>query len=216
MKTVSLSGSLRGNVGKKDAKDLRKQGLVPCVVYGGKEQIHFFLDEKKFSKLLFSPETYIIKIKIEENEINTLLQDVQYHPVSDKVLHADFLEFDMDKPVKVSIPLRTKGVSPGVLKGGTLKLAMRKIMLKAVPKDIPDYLEVNISKLDIGDSIKVRDLVVENIQFLDRPDMLVVSVKVTRVAVSVDEDEEEGEGGEEGAPAEGGEIPAAEGDKAAE
>jgi large subunit ribosomal protein L25 len=213
MKTVSLSGSLRGNVGKKDAKDLRKQGLVPCVVYGGKEQIHFFLDEREFIKLLFSPETYIVKIRIDENEINTLLQDVQYHPVSDKVLHADFLEFDMDKPVKVAIPVRAKGVSPGVLKGGSLKMAMRKIMLRAVPKDIPDYLEVDISKLEIGDSIKVRDLVVENIQFLDRPDMLVVSVKVTRVVVSVDEDEEEGE---EGAPAEGGEEPAAEGDKAAE
>ncbi|HSG68395.1 MAG TPA: 50S ribosomal protein L25, partial [Bacteroidales bacterium] len=121
MKTVSLSGSPRENVGKKDAKSLRKQGLVPCVIYGGEKQVHFFLDERDFTKLLFTPETNVVHLKVGDVEYSTLLQDVQYHPVSDKVLHADFLEFDDTKTVKVAIPVKTAGVSTGVLKGGSMK-----------------------------------------------------------------------------------------------
>lgn len=209
MKSVSLSGSPRENVGKKDAKTIRKQGLVPCVIYGGKEQIHFNLDERDFSKILFTPETYIVNLKVGDKEISTLLQDIQYHPLTDKVLHADFLQFESDKPVKVSIPVKTFGVSPGVLKGGTMKLVMRKLVVKALVEHIPDYVEVDISKLDIGDSAKVKDLTLDNIEFLDRPNNVVVGVKVTRVAVDEldeDEEDEEGEGGEgdADAPAEGG------------
>lgn len=210
MKTVSLSGSPRGNVGKKDAKSLRKQGLVPCVIYGGEKQIHFFLDERDFTKLLFTPETYVVNLKIGEAEHSTLLQDVQYHPVSDKVLHADFLEFDDKKTVKVSIPVRIVGTSTGVLKGGSMKQVMRKLVVKALAKDIPDYIEVNISKLDIGDSFKVKDLKIDKLEFIDRLNNVIVAVKVTRVVVSTDEEEAEGAEGAEGseAPAEGSDAPA--------
>lgn len=212
MKSVSLSGSPRENVGKKDAKSLRQKGLVPCVIYGGKEQTHFFMDEREFSKILFTPETYIVKLVIGDKEVNTFLQDIQYHPVSDKVLHADFLEFESDKAVKVSIPVKTAGVSPGILKGGSMKIVMRKLAVKALVENIPDYVEIDISKLDIGDTFKVKDLSLDNIEFLDRQNNVIVAIKVTRVAVDdLDEDEDE-EGGEEGG--EGGDAPAEGADEA--
>ncbi|RLD78838.1 MAG: 50S ribosomal protein L25, partial [Bacteroidetes bacterium] len=161
MKTVSLSGSPRENVGKKDAKNLRKKGLVPCVAYGSGEQIHFYLDERDFANIVFTPDTNAFNITVGDKVINTLLQDVQYHPVSDKILHADFLKFDIDKPVKTSLPIRTNGSAIGVLKGGQMKQLMRKVAIMATVKDIPDYIEVDISKLDIGDSIMIRDMKVD-------------------------------------------------------
>ncbi len=214
MKTVSLSGSPRENVGKKDAKSLRGQGMVPCVLYGGEKQVHFFLDERDFTKILFTPETFIINFTIGDKKYHSLLQDVQYHPVSDKVLHADFLEFDENKQIKVAIPIQSTGTSTGVLKGGSLKLVMRKLVVKALAKDIPEQITVNISKLDIGDAFKVKDLKVEGIEFLDRPNNVIAAVKVTRATVADEEEEGEegaegGEGGEGGdAPAEGGDTPA--------
>ncbi len=218
MKTVSLSGSPRENVGKKDAKSLRRKGLVPCVAYGGTEQLHFFLDERDFNKILFTPETYIISLKVGDKEVKTLLQDVQYHPVTDKILHADFMEFDDSKPVKTAIPVKTFGTSVGVLKGGALKLVMRKLVVKALASDIPDYVEIDISKIDIGDAVKVKDLSIAGLEFMDRPNNVVATVKVTRVKVDIEEEGEEGEGegeGGEGA-AEGGEKPAEGGEAAAE
>ena len=156
MKTVSLSGSPRENVGKKDAKNLRKQGLVPCVAYGGGEQLHFTLDERDFAKVIFTPDISVVNLTIGDTVIDTLFQDVQYHPVSDKILHADFLWFNIDKPVKTSLPVRAIGVAVGVLKGGSMKQIMRKIAVKAFVKDIPDYIDVDISNRDV---IIVEDIV---------------------------------------------------------
>ncbi len=215
MKIVSLSGSPRENVGKKDARDLRKLGMVPCVAYGGKEQTHFFLDERAFSKIIFTPETNLVKLIIGDTEINTLLQDVQYHPVTDRILHADFLEVDTDKPVRTAIPIIPSGVSAGVLKGGSMKQIMRKVAVRAAIKDIPDSIEVDITKLDIGDSFKIKDLKVGDMEFLDRPNDVIINVKVTRIAVEEVEEEEEEEG-EEGEEGEGGEKPVEGGDKPAE
>jgi len=224
MKTVSLSGSPRENVGKKDAKGLRQQGLVPCVIYGGESQIHFQIDEREFSKILFTPETFIINLTVGDKEYSALLQDVQYHPVSDKVLHADFLEIDITKPISVGIPITTVGASIGVLKGGTMKQVMRKLAVKAVIENIPELVEVDISKLDIGDSFMVKDLKIGKLEFLDRPHDVLIAVKVTRIVVEEEEEEEEEGEGEEGAegdegaegggkPAEGGGKPAEGGDK---
>jgi len=217
MKTVSLSGSPRENVGKKDAKDLRKKGLVPCVAYGGGEQIHFFLDERDFADIVFTPDTNVFNITVGDKVINTLLQDVQYHPVSDSVLHADFLKFDIDKPVRTSLPIRAIGSAVGVLKGGSMKQLMRKVAIMAIVDDIPDYIDVDVSKMDIGDSVNIRDMKVDKVKFLDDPDNVIISVKVTRIAVEEEEEEdEEGEEGEEGAEGEGGEKPAEGGAKPAE
>jgi len=210
MKQVSLSGSLRENVGKKDAKKLRREFKVPCVMYGGKEQVHFLTDEKLFSKIIFTPEVYIIKLTIDGKEYNTIIQDMQYHPVTDRILHVDFLEVSEDKPITISVPVKLVGSAEGVLKGGRLIKKARKLRLSALLKDLPDFIEINISDLDIGDSIKISDLHRDNIEFLDAARNVVVGVRTARIIIEEVEEEEleEGaEGAEEGAEGEEGEKP---------
>ncbi|UBM62362.1 50S ribosomal protein L25/general stress protein Ctc [Candidatus Sulfidibacterium hydrothermale] len=202
MKTVSLSGSSRANVGKKDAKKLRKEGKVPCVIYGGKEQKHFYLDQKDFKKIIFTPEVFIIKIDLEGTTYETILQDIQYHPVSDFVLHADFLELTPGRAVTLAIPVQLEGTAPGVVKGGRLQLKLRKLRLKGKVEDMPEHVVLDISGLDIGKSIKVKDVPVENVQFLDPANAVVVSVKAAR-GISAAELEAEGEEAEESEEAEG-------------
>lgn len=197
MKTVSVSGSPRGNVGKKDAKSLRRQGLVPCVVYGGKEQIQFAIPETEFKGLIYTPEACLVSLEINGTKLSAILQDVQYHPVSDKILHADFLQIFENKPVKIDIPVKFSGNSPGVIKGGKLIQKLRKLKVKGLPGDLPDFVDVSISKLNIGDSIKVGQISLDRIEFLNSPNSVVVLVKSTRAAgAAVEPDEEESEGAE--------------------
>jgi large subunit ribosomal protein L25 len=202
MKTVSLSGSLRENVGKKDAKALRNAGKVPCVLYGGKEQIHFTADAASFKPIIFTPDTFLIQIDVDGKKYDAVLQDVQYHPLSDKLLHADFLLVTENKPVSVYLPVKHKGTSPGVIRGGKLKLKMSKIRLKGLLKDIPDHIMVDISKLQIGQSIKVRDLSIENLTLLSPASAVVIDVKTARGAAVEGEEEEEAEGAAEGGESE--------------
>jgi large subunit ribosomal protein L25 len=183
MKSVSISGSLRGNVGKKDAKKWRVEGKVPCVLYGGKEQIHFVTEETSFGPILFSPNSYIVKVNIDGVEHDTVLQDVQYHPISDKILHVDFLQLTPGKPVIISIPVKLEGVSAGVLKGGKIDKKLRKLKVKAMQENLPDELVVHIDDLDIGGVIKVSEMSLKNVEFLDSPSSVIVMVKSTRVAV---------------------------------
>jgi large subunit ribosomal protein L25 len=175
MKTVSMSGSLRESVGKKDAKKSRREGKVPCVLYGGKEQIQFVMEEKLFIKILFTAEVYLLKINIGEKE---------YHPVTDKVLHADFLEILPGKKVTIAIPVKVEGVAPGVLNGGKLNTKLRKIKIKGLIEDLPDFVTVNINELNIGDSIKVKDVINDKLEFLDMPGSVIVSVKTARGATA--------------------------------
>lgn len=183
MKTVSLSGSLRGNVGKKDAKLQRREGKIPCVLYGGKEQIHFVADEKAFSKILYTPEVNLISLTIDGKDYLTIFQEIQFHPVTDKLLHVDFLEVLPEKPVVIAVPVKVEGTSPGVLRGGRLEKKMRKIKVKALSKDLPDNIVVNISSLEIGDSIKISDLKIDNVTFLDAANMVIVGVRTARQVV---------------------------------
>ncbi len=180
MKTVSLSGSLRENVGKKDAKMNRRQGKIPCVIYGGKEQVHFTVNQVDLKKIIFTPNVYLIKLNINGKEFNSILQDVQYHPVTDNFLHVDFLEVFPDKPLVISIPVKFEGDAKGILKGGRLIKKIRKLKVKALPKDLPDEILLKIDDLDIGDSIKVSDVKRKNLQFLDLPNAIIVGVRVTR------------------------------------
>ncbi|MBK6965691.1 MAG: 50S ribosomal protein L25 [Bacteroidales bacterium] len=180
MKTVSMSGSLRGNVGKKDAKAQRKEGKVPCVIYGGKEQIHFSADVTAFKPILYTPASNLVNINIDGKEYLTILQDVQSHPVSDNILHADFLELSAEKPVIIPVPIRVTGTSPGVLLGGKLIKKLRKLKIKALIEHLPDEIEVSISNLDINQSVKVADLKLKNIEFLDIPTAVIVTVLSTR------------------------------------
>jgi len=198
MKKVSLSGSLRENVGKKDAKKVRRAGNVPCVLYGGKQQIHFEVDSFSFGKIIFTPETFVIELNLDGKIYNALLQDVQYHPVSDSALHADFLEVIPGKPIVSALPIRMVGDSPGVIAGGKLQQKIRKMRVRGIVENLPEEILIDISKLKIGDSIKVKAVKVENVDMLDIPNSVVVMVKAARGG-GVDLGEEEGEEGEEGA-----------------
>lgn len=190
MKTVSLSGSLRENVGKRDAKMHRYAGKVPCVLYGGKEQVHFATDAVNFKPILFTPETFLLKIDIDGKIYTAILKDVQYHPVEDNVLHADFLEVEAGKPVVVSLPVKTIGTSPGVIRGGKLKIKLARLKVKGLVEFIPEYVEINISKMNVGQSVKIKELKFENISFLDLPNNVVLDVKAARGIVLADEEPE--------------------------
>lgn len=180
METVSLSGSLRENVGKKDAKAQRAAGKVPCVIYGGKEQIHFSTDEVNFKPILYSPSSFLINVNLDGKEYLTILQDVQSHPVTDHLLHVDFLELNPEKPVTIAVPVRITGTSPGVLKGGKLIKKFRKLKIKALVQHLPDEIEVSINDLDLNQSVKVGDLKIENVEFLDIKSAVIVTVQTTR------------------------------------
>ncbi len=158
MRTVSMSGSLRGNVGKKDAKRLRKEGLVPCVLYGQKEQLHFFTQEKQFKDIIYTPKACFVELNIDGQKHLSLVQEVQYHPVSDSIMHVDFFEFANDKPVMLSIPLEVTGTSPGVLKGGKLLQKVRKVKVSALPDKMPEKVIVDITPLEINDAVRVKDI----------------------------------------------------------
>lgn len=205
MKTVSLSGSLRESVGKKDAKKHRREGNIPCVLYGGKEQVAFVLSEQDFNKLIFTAEVFLVDIDIAGKKHHAILQDVQYHPVTDKVLHADFLEVTEKKPITIKVPVEFFGNVPGVMAGGRLIKKMRKVIVKGLASDMPDAIKVDMSGLNIGDNIKIKDLKSDNLTFLDHENAVVVLVKTARGIEEIEGEEEEEEGEEGAEAAEGGE-----------
>ncbi len=197
MKRVSISGSVRENVGKKDAKRLRREGKVVCVIYGGKEQKHFSVEENAFKKLVYTPEVYIVDLDLDGEKYLTILQDVQYHPVTDKTLHVDFLQIIEGKPVTVELPVKIDGIAPGVMKGGVLNKKLNTIPVKGLIEDMPESFVIDISEMEINDSVKVGDVDFGKLiaQIPDR--LLVVGVKTARGA-DEDEEDEEDEEGEEG------------------
>ncbi|HAG15976.1 MAG TPA: 50S ribosomal protein L25 [Bacteroidales bacterium] len=188
MKKVSMSGSLRENVGKKDAKAQRKAGNVVCVLYGGEGQISFTLPLKKFEKIIFTPDIYVVDLEISGKVYTAILKEVQYHPVTDSILHADFYQVFEDKAVTINIPLKFTGTSPGVIAGGKLVSKIRKIGLKGLIKDIPENVEINISALKVGMSIRIKDINLDNLTLTDNPNNVVVSVNVTRGVVITEEE----------------------------
>ncbi|NTW33570.1 MAG: 50S ribosomal protein L25/general stress protein Ctc [Bacteroidetes bacterium] len=183
MKTVSISGSPRENVGKKDAKKNRNDGKVPCVLYGGKDQVHFVTDATNFKTLVYSPDAYTVKLNVNNKEYDATLQEIQFHPVTDNILHVDFLEIIPERPVIISIPVKHVGVPEGVLKGGKLVQKLRKLKIKAQLADLPDDITVDVSALEIGQSIKISDVRRDKITFLDSPNAVIIGVRVTRVVV---------------------------------
>ena len=185
MRTVSMSGFLRGNVGKKDAKKIRMDGSVPCVVYGGKEQLHFYTDAKNFQKIVFTPEVCFVKLNLNEKEYDVILQDIQYHPVTDNIMHADFMELNPEKHIIMNIPVKVSGVAPGVLKGGKVVQKFRKLKVKALPANMPELIEVSINGLEIGQNVKVSDVPAEKFTILDNKNNTIVGVSVTRVVEEV-------------------------------
>ncbi|NLJ82833.1 MAG: 50S ribosomal protein L25 [Bacteroidales bacterium] len=199
MKSVSISGSLRTNVGKKDAKIQRKQGLIPCVMYGGGEQKSILVEEKALDKLFNSPEVRYVELTIEDKTYDAIVQEAQFHPVTGRFLHVDFLEVMDDKPIVIEIPMLLEGNSPGVLQGGRLSKKVRKIKVKGLLKHVPECIKVDISGLNISDSVEVSEIKVDDIEILEDPSKVLVSVLTARtVEISEEETEEGEEGAEEG------------------
>ena len=186
MKSVQLSGSLRTNVGKVNAKAVREKGNVPCVIYGGKEQIHFEADIRAFKPVIFTPNAHIVEIDLGGKVYKTVLQEAQYHKINDKLIHADFLEIVDGKPVTANIPVVIVGQSEGVKKGGKLVLKMRKLKARGIADKLPDAIEIDITKLDIGDSVAVGDITVDGATLLNAKNVSVVSVTTTRAVAAAE------------------------------
>ena len=198
METIEIIGYKRANLGKKNSKKLREEGNVPCVVYGGDEQLHFHSPMILFRDLIYTPGANFVKLNIEGVEKDAILQDIQFHPVSEVILHADFLELQENKKIKMDIPVKIIGDSPGVQQGGKILIRIRKLSLMAYPKNMPSFVEVDISELQLGKSVQVEELLSDQYDILNSPLVSVVSVNIPRVKIEVEEEEEEGIEGEEG------------------
>tara|TARA_R110002074_G_scaffold149035_1_gene301139 strand:+ start:1224 stop:1853 length:630 start_codon:yes stop_codon:yes gene_type:complete len=199
MKSITIKGSERESVGKKATKALRNAGKVPCVVYGGDKPLHFSADELAFRDLVYTPNAHTVAIELDGGaSLKAVMQDIQFHPVTDNIIHIDFYQLFDDKMVTMDIPVRIQGNSPGVRNGGRLLFRKRKLAIKALPDKLPDFFDVDISKLKIGQNISVASLLNDDFTILHPDTTVVIQVKTARTAVAVDEDEEEGEG-EEGA-----------------
>lgn len=193
MKSITITGSQRESVGKVSTKALRNAGKVPCVLYGGDKPLHFSADETAFKQLVYTGNVYTATIELEGTTYHAILQDIQFHPVSDKILHIDFYQLFDDKMVTMNIPVRLVGTSPGVINGGSLRFAMRKLSVRALPADLPDFINADISKLKIGMKLFVTALANENYTILHPDNTVVVQVRTSRSAVLTDDEESEGE-----------------------
>ena len=193
MKSITIKGSKRESVGKVSTKALRNAGKVPCVIYGGDQPVHFSAEEKAFKNLVYTPNVYTAAIELDGQTFAAILQDIQFHPVTDKILHVDFYQLHDDKAVTMNIPVKLKGTSPGVLNGGSLRFTNRKLRVKAVPANLPDFIEADISKLKIGSKLYITELFNEDYTFMHPDNTVVVQVRTSRNAVETSEEEEEAE-----------------------
>ena len=199
MKSITINGSKRESVGKSSTKALRNAGKVPCVVYGGERPVHFSADEISFSKLVYTPDAHTVIISLDGKEqINGIIQDIQFHPVSEKILHIDFFQLFENKEINMTIPVKFSGNAPGVrLEGGLLFKNKRKLYVKALPKNLPDFISVDISNLHLNDNVTIQDLLNDNYSFIHPENMVVCQVKMSRASLSLTTAEEDGEEGEE-------------------
>lgn len=184
MKTLAMFGYLRDGVGKSSTKTLRNEGKVPCVLYGGNESVNFSMYSEDFKNLVYTPNTYKVQLDIDGKIYKAVLKDIQFHPVNDTILHADFLAISEDKPVEMRVPVKFVGNSVGVRAGGKLVVKSQKLRIKTIPSKLPDFIEINIEALEIGKSIKVAELPAADYIILDSPNNPIVSVKTTRAAQS--------------------------------
>ena len=208
MQSLTIKGEIRTALGKKDVKKLRAEKKAPAVVYGGDEAIHFSVDFSELRQLIYTPNVYLIDLELDGKSYKAIMQDIQWHPVDEQVLHVDFLKISDDKPIKIEVPIKVSGHAKGIRAGGKLNTNLRRLKVKALASDLPDTINIDVTKLGLGQSIKVANLSVDNVEFLDPKSNVVVSVAITRAARSaagaagsMDDEEEEGEE----AAAEGGE-----------
>lgn len=202
MKSITINGSQRESVGKKATKALRNAGQVPCVLYGGDKPVHFSAEELAFSKLVYTPNAHTVVIALENGEtFNAVLQDIQFHPVTDKILHIDFYQLFENKEIAMEIPVVFVGNSRGVKNGGVLRKNQRSLRVKALPANLPDFIEADITPLRIGQKLYITALENEAYKFMHPDNTVVCMVRRSRTSVD-DSDEDEAE--------EGAEAPAAE------
>ncbi len=206
MKSITIQGTKRESVGKKSTKALRDAELVPCVVYGGGEPLNFSTEEKSFKGLVYTPEAHTVSIEVDGQTIPAVLQDIQFHPITDKILHVDFYQLSDDKPVIMEVPVRITGRAKGVVAGGVLRQSFRKLKVKAVPANLPDEIVVDVTPLKIGNKLYVESLKNETYSFMHPDNAVVAAVKMSRNAMKGgaaqvdDEDEEETTAAEAQAP----------------
>ena len=212
MKSITIKGSKRESVGKVATKALRNADKVPCVLYGGENPLHFSANELDFSKLVYTPNAHTVVLDINgDQKINAILQDIQFHPVSDKILHVDFYQLSDDKEVNMEIPVIIEGSAPGViLEGGTLVVSKRKLKVRALPKNLPDFINVDISSLKLGNKISTADLESEGFTILHPENTVVCIVRTSRASMSIEAEVEGGEATEEGEVSAEGESSSAE------
>jgi large subunit ribosomal protein L25 len=203
MKSITIKGSKRESVGKSATKALRNAGRVPCVLYGGGEPLHFDAPELDFSKLVYTPNAHTVKIQLEGGDkIDAILQDIQFHPLTDKILHVDFYRLFDNKEISMNIPVKIEGAAPGVLNsGGVLSLNKRKLRVKALPKDLPDFIIANISKLELGNKLYTSELQTETFAILHPDNTVVCQVRTSRASIKLDEEVDTDQTQEEGAEA---------------
>ena len=182
MQVFELKGEVRKDVGKKATKAVRRDAKVPCVLYGGGENVHFMVKEKDLKNLLYTPKVYLVNLTLDGATHMSVMREIQFHPVTDKVLHIDFYKTDDAKPVVMEIPVRTTGHAAGVQAGGKLVVITRKLKVKALPKDMPDELTVDVTSLGLGKSVKVQDLTVEGVEIENPKSVVIAQVKLTRAA----------------------------------
>lgn len=183
MKSISIKGSERENVGKKATKAVRDAGMVPCVIYGGSQPVHFQAEAKAFKSLVYTPNAHTVAIDLGGKKFDAILQDIQFHPVSDAILHIDFFQLSDDKEIIMEVPVKITGTSPGVLLGGVLNLNQRRLKVKALPKNLPDFVEANISELQMGNKLYVTKLATNNFKLMHPDNTVVCQVKISRAAM---------------------------------
>ncbi len=182
MKSIEIKGSVRKELGKSSTKKLRASGNVPCVIYGGNENLHFSVFENDLKHLIYTPNVYAVDLNVDGKSYKAILKDIQFHPVTDHVIHVDFMEVFDNKPTVVKIPVEITGSSIGIKNGGKLRLRRRNLRVKGMVKDIPDTLKIDITKVDIGDVVKVEDVTYSNLEILDPKRSMVVGVISSRLA----------------------------------
>lgn len=197
MKSITIQGEKRESVGKKSSKALRNAEKVPCVVYGEKEVLHFATEEKSFKDLVYAPEAHTVTLEVDGQKIEAILQDVQFHPVSDKIVHADFYQLNPQKAISMEVPVVVTGRAKGVVKGGALRVNLRKLKVRALPADLPDEIVIDVTPLNIGSKLEIKELNNEKYTFLHPANTVVATVRMSRAAmkggVSLDDDDDEHE-----------------------
>lgn len=183
MKSITIKGSERESVGKAATRTARNAGMVPCVLYGGSQPVHFTAEDKAFKDLVYTPNVHTVVIDLNGKTYNAILQDIQFHPVNDKILHIDFYELNAEKEITMEVPVKVVGNSKGVMAGGVLRLNQRKLKVRALPANLPDFVEADITELEMGNKLYVTKLPTENFKLLHPDNTVVAQVRISRAAM---------------------------------